>query len=92
MDRRRSVLRFDNETVKAVAELIRLHLRFFGYADGIWTDSAVRRSVRDAGCRIFPAPLRCARRRFHDAGRLKRFSHGGHRGHGARLRGFPRSP
>ena len=42
-------LRFDNETVKAVAELIRLHLRFFGYAEGVWTDAAVRRYVRDAG-------------------------------------------
>ena len=42
-------LRFDNETVKAVAELIRLHLRFFGYAEGKWSDSAVRRYVRDAG-------------------------------------------
>jgi len=26
-----------------------LHLRFFGYSDGTWTDSAVRRYVRDAG-------------------------------------------
>ncbi|HVV52416.1 MAG TPA: HDIG domain-containing protein, partial [Polyangia bacterium] len=34
-------LRFDNAVVKAVSELIRLHLRFFGYADGAWTDSAV---------------------------------------------------
>jgi poly(A) polymerase len=42
-------LRFDNDTVKAVAELIRLHLRFFGYAEGKWSDSAVRRYVRDAG-------------------------------------------
>jgi len=42
-------LRFDNDTVKAVAELIRLHLRFFGYAEGAWSDSAVRRYVRDAG-------------------------------------------
>ena len=42
-------LRFDNETVKAVSELIRLHLRFFGYAGGEWTDAAVRRYVRDAG-------------------------------------------
>jgi poly(A) polymerase len=42
-------LRFDNETVKAVSELIRLHLRFFGYAEGVWTDAAVRRYVRDAG-------------------------------------------
>jgi len=47
--RRLRALRFDNETVKAVAELIRLHLRFFGYAGGAWSDSAVRRYVRDAG-------------------------------------------
>jgi poly(A) polymerase len=47
--KRLRALRFDNETIKAVAELIRLHLRFFGYAGGAWTDSAVRRYVRDAG-------------------------------------------
>jgi len=42
-------LRFDGDTIKAVASLIRLHLRFFGYADATWTDAAVRRYVRDAG-------------------------------------------
>ena len=42
-------LRFDNDTVKAVSELIRLHLRFFGYSEGRWSDAAVRRYVRDAG-------------------------------------------
>jgi poly(A) polymerase len=42
-------LRYSTEVVTAVAELIRLHLRFFGYTDGAWTDSAVRRYVRDAG-------------------------------------------
>lgn len=42
-------LRFDGDTVKAVSLLIREHLRFFGYADANWTDSAVRRYVRDAG-------------------------------------------
>ena len=42
-------LRFDNDTVKRVARLIELHLRFFGYSDQQWTDSAVRRYVRDAG-------------------------------------------
>jgi poly(A) polymerase len=42
-------LRFDKETVTAVSRLIELHLRFFGYTDGAWTDSAVRRYVRDAG-------------------------------------------
>ena len=42
-------LRFDNETITAVCRLIELHLRFFGYTEGAWTDSAVRRYVRDAG-------------------------------------------
>lgn len=42
-------LRFDNDTISAVAKLIELHLRFFGYTEGAWTDSAVRRYVRDAG-------------------------------------------
>ncbi|HEY4270299.1 MAG TPA: CCA tRNA nucleotidyltransferase [Galbitalea sp.] len=47
--RRLKALRFDNETIAAVARLIELHLRFFGYTEGAWTDSAVRRYVRDAG-------------------------------------------
>ena len=42
-------LRFDKETITSVARLIELHLRFFGYSEGAWTDSAVRRYVRDAG-------------------------------------------
>lgn len=42
-------LRFDKDTIAAVSRLIELHLRFFGYTDGAWTDSAVRRYVRDAG-------------------------------------------
>lgn len=47
--KRLAALRFDGETTDAVAALIELHLRFFGYAEGAWTDSAVRRYVRDAG-------------------------------------------
>ena len=47
--KRLRALRFDNDTIAAVARLIELHLRFFGYAEGTWTDSAVRRYVRDAG-------------------------------------------
>jgi poly(A) polymerase len=47
--RRLKALRFDNDTVAAVSHLIELHLRFFGYTEGAWTDSAVRRYVRDAG-------------------------------------------
>ena len=46
--KRLTALRFDNDTVKAVARLIELHLRFFGYSDQQWSDSAVRRYVRDA--------------------------------------------
>ncbi|MGO4595821.1 CCA tRNA nucleotidyltransferase [Leifsonia sp. 2TAF2] len=47
--RRLTALRFDKATIDAVARLIELHLRFFGYSDAHWTDSAVRRYVRDAG-------------------------------------------
>jgi poly(A) polymerase len=47
--RRMTALRFDGETTAAVATLIELHLRFFGYSEGAWTDAAVRRYVRDAG-------------------------------------------
>ncbi|RXZ48263.1 CCA tRNA nucleotidyltransferase [Agromyces binzhouensis] len=47
--KRLRALRFDNDTIKAVSRLIELHLRFFGYTDGAWSDSAVRRYVRDAG-------------------------------------------
>ncbi|WP_271396078.1 CCA tRNA nucleotidyltransferase [Neomicrococcus lactis] len=42
-------LRFDNETTKDVARLVELHMRFYGYGDAGWTDSAVRRYVNDAG-------------------------------------------
>jgi len=47
--KRLKALRFDNDTIAAVTRLIELHLRFFGYTEGAWTDSAVRRYVRDAG-------------------------------------------
>ncbi len=47
--KRLQALRFSGETVDAVATLVELHLRFHGYGDGEWTDSAVRRYVRDAG-------------------------------------------
>ena len=47
--KRLKALRFDNDTIAAVSQLIELHLRFFGYTEGAWTDSAVRRYVRDAG-------------------------------------------
>ncbi|MFD8868984.1 CCA tRNA nucleotidyltransferase [Streptomyces sp. NPDC059590] len=42
-------LKYSNELVKDVSHLVELHLRFHGYGTGEWTDSAVRRYVRDAG-------------------------------------------
>jgi poly(A) polymerase len=42
-------LRYPKDLIDDVARLVELHLRFHGYADGEWTDSAVRRYVRDAG-------------------------------------------
>ncbi len=42
-------LRFDNDSIKAVARLVELHMRFFGYGEQQWTDSAVRRYATDAG-------------------------------------------
>ena len=47
--KRMKALRFDKETTQNVARLIELHLRFFGYSDAAWSDSAVRRYARDAG-------------------------------------------
>ena len=46
--KRLKALKYDNDTIKAVARLIELHLRFFGYSDQAWGDSAIRRYVRDA--------------------------------------------
>ncbi|MFW6600448.1 CCA tRNA nucleotidyltransferase [Propionibacteriaceae bacterium Y2011] len=58
--KRLQALKFPGDEVKAISKLIELHLRFHGYGgpDGTradarggpeWTDSAVRRYVRDAG-------------------------------------------
>jgi poly(A) polymerase len=47
--KRMKALRFDNETIDRVSTLVELHLRFHGYGSGEWSDSAVRRYVRDAG-------------------------------------------
>ena len=47
--KRMQALRFSNEMTEEVATLVALHLRFHGYGTGEWTDSAVRRYVRDAG-------------------------------------------
>ena len=47
--KRLKALRYPKDLIDDVAHLVELHLRFHGYAEGEWTDSAVRRYVRDAG-------------------------------------------
>nr|WP_281196251.1 CCA tRNA nucleotidyltransferase [Microtetraspora malaysiensis] len=47
--KRLAELRFPKDVVSDVSQLVELHLRFHGYGTGEWTDSAVRRYVRDAG-------------------------------------------
>ncbi|MEU7567620.1 CCA tRNA nucleotidyltransferase [Streptomyces fradiae] len=47
--KRLTALKYPNEMIKDVSRLVELHLRFHGYGTGEWTDSAVRRYVRDAG-------------------------------------------
>ena len=47
--KRLTALRFPKDVVADVSRLIELHLRFHGYGEGEWTDSAVRRYVTDAG-------------------------------------------
>ncbi|HEY6278794.1 MAG TPA: CCA tRNA nucleotidyltransferase [Streptosporangiaceae bacterium] len=46
---RLAALRFPKEVVADVSRLTELHLRFYGYGTGDWTDSAVRRYVKHAG-------------------------------------------
>ncbi|MEW2396522.1 CCA tRNA nucleotidyltransferase [Streptomyces sp. NPDC046862] len=47
--KRMTTLKYSNDLIKDVSRLVELHLRFHGYGTGEWTDSAVRRYVRDAG-------------------------------------------
>ncbi len=47
--KRLKALRYANDIVDDVAQLVFLHLRFYGYRTSGWTDSAVRRYVVDAG-------------------------------------------
>lgn len=46
--KRMAAMGYDEATIDAVSELVRLSGRFKGYADG-WSDAAVRRYARDAG-------------------------------------------
>ncbi|MGV0837078.1 CCA tRNA nucleotidyltransferase [Mycolicibacterium thermoresistibile] len=47
--KRMRALKYSKQMVEDVSQLVYLHLRFHGYGDGKWTDSAVRRYVNDAG-------------------------------------------
>jgi poly(A) polymerase len=46
---RMRALKYSKQMIADVSQLVYLHLRFHGYGDGKWTDSAVRRYVTDAG-------------------------------------------
>ena len=74
--KRMKALRFSNDDIDAVAHLVELHLRFHGYGDGEWTDSAVRRYVRDAGDQLERLHILtradCTTRNQRKADRLRR--------------------
>jgi len=74
--KRMKALRFSNDTTDAVSTLVELHLRFHGYGDGEWTDSAVRRYVRDAGDQLTRLHVLtradCTTRNQRKADRLRR--------------------
>ncbi|WP_329105815.1 CCA tRNA nucleotidyltransferase [Micromonospora sp. NBC_01699] len=46
---RMKAMRYPKDVISQVVALVGLHLRFYGYGRGEWTDSAVRRYVADAG-------------------------------------------
>ena len=74
--KRMKALRFSNDEIDAVAKLVELHLRFHGYGSGEWTDSAVRRYVRDAGDQLERLHILtradCTTRNQRKADRLRR--------------------
>jgi len=74
--KRMQALRFANADIDAVATLVELHLRFHGYGSGEWTDSAVRRYVRDAGDQLERLHILtradCTTRNQRKADRLRR--------------------
>ncbi|WP_296602766.1 CCA tRNA nucleotidyltransferase [Nocardioides sp.] len=74
--KRMKALRFSNDEIEAVSKLVELHLRFHGYGSGEWTDSAVRRYVRDAGDQLerlhVVTRADCTTRNQRKADRLRR--------------------
>jgi poly(A) polymerase len=74
--KRLRALRYSNDVIDQVARLVELHLRFHGYGSGEWTDSAVRRYVRDAGDQLERLHILtradCTTRNQRKAARLQR--------------------
>ena len=74
--KRLRALRYSNDVVDQVCTLVELHLRFHGYGAGEWTDSAVRRYVRDAGDQLERLHILtradCTTRNQRKAARLQR--------------------
>jgi poly(A) polymerase len=74
--KRMKALRFSKDEIEAVSKLVELHLRFHGYGTGEWTDSAVRRYVRDAGDQLERLHILtradCTTRNRRKADRLRR--------------------
>jgi poly(A) polymerase len=74
--KRMQALRFSGDQIDAVTKLVELHLRFHGYGTGQWTDSAVRRYVRDAGSELERLHILtradCTTRNARKAERLRR--------------------
>ncbi len=74
--KRMQALRFSGDETDAVCHLVELHLRFHGYGSGEWTDSAVRRYVRDAGDQLARLHVLtradCTTRNQRKADRLRR--------------------
>jgi poly(A) polymerase len=74
--KRMQALRFSGDEIDAVSKLVELHLRFHGYGTGEWTDSAVRRYVRDAGDQLTRLHVLtradCTTRNQRKADRLRR--------------------
>ncbi len=74
--KRLKALRYSNDVVDQVSRLVELHLRFHGYGSGEWTDSAVRRYVRDAGDELERLHILtradCTTRNQRKAARLRR--------------------
>lgn len=74
--KRMRALKYSKQMVQDVSQLVYLHMRFHGFGDGQWTDSAVRRYVTDAGP-LLPRLLKlvradCTTRNQRKAQRLQR--------------------